>query len=125
MKLLLDTHVVLWWYEGNKKLARHARHLLETEHRVYVSPATIWEITIKQALSKIDAPSELAEMVAEGEFEELPVRHRHTLTAGRLPLIHNDPFDRLLVAQAQCEQLTLVTADDVIPRYNVPCLRPH
>ena len=124
MRLLLDTHVVIWWLNGDPKLSHGVRDLLQNELEVFISPASLWEITIKQSMGKLDAPADLAETIRDSDFHELPVRHRHTITAGRLQAIHRDPFDRLLVAQAQCEKLTLVSTDEHMPKYDVAVMPP-
>ena len=89
-----------------------------------LSPVTLWEITIKQGFGKLYGPPDLAERVRDMGFRELPVTHTHAITAGRLPLHHRDPFDRILVAQAMVESLTLVTRDPDIRRYDVDVLAP-
>ncbi len=121
MRLLLDTHVILWWLADDPQLADDIKDRIDTEVDVFVSAATTWEITIKQALGKV-GPADLPERVAGGELRELPITSRHAIQAGRLPLIHRDPFDRMLVAQAQCEGLTLVTRDAGIQKYDVALL---
>jgi PIN domain nuclease of toxin-antitoxin system len=122
MSLLLDTHVVLWWLADDPGLAADIKDRIDTEPEVYVSAATTWELTIKQALGKV-GPPDLPERVAGSELRQLPITSRHAIRAGRLPLIHRDPFDRLLVAQAQCEGLTLVTRDIDIQKYDVSLLQ--
>ncbi len=87
-----------------------------------VSAATIWEIAIKQALGKIAAPADLPERVRDTGFRELQIGFAHAMAAGRLPLIHTDPFDRMLVAQARCERLTLVTGNPHCQQYDVAIL---
>lgn len=87
---------------------------------VLVSAATIWEIEIKRALHKLEAPNDLAGLVDESGFEHLGISHEHAREAGRLPLFHGDPFDRMLIAQARLEGLMLATADPEIKRYDVP-----
>lgn len=87
---------------------------------VLVSSATIWEIEIKRTLHKLEAPDDLAGLVDESGFEHLDISHEHAREAGRLPLHHGDPFDRMLIAQARLEGLTLATADPEIRRYDVP-----
>lgn len=121
MRLLLDTHVVLWWLDDDPTLSEEFKTVLDDEPGVYLSPVTIWELAIKQAAGKLQ-PANLAERVRDAGFAEMPVRSLHAITAGRLPLIHKDPFDRMLVAQAQCEDLTLVTRDAHIQKYDVPVL---
>jgi PIN domain nuclease of toxin-antitoxin system len=121
--LLLDTHVVLWWLADDPELPDDIKERLDHEPDVRVSAATIWEIAIKQALGKIAAPEDLPERIRDTGFRELPVGLAHAMAAGRLPLIHRNPFDRMLVAQARCEGLTLVTRDPHCLQYEVATLR--
>ena len=122
MKLLLDTHVVIWWLVDDPTLAEDIKVRLDHEPDVYVSPATIWEVAIKQAIGKLKEPADLPERIRDSGFRELPVTSDHAIAAGRLPLIHRDPFDRMLVAQARCENLTLVSRDPEIQKYEVSVL---
>ncbi len=122
MSLLLDTHVVLWWLTDDQSLSEDVKVMLDQQPDVFVSPATIWELVIKQNVGKLKAPVDLAEQIRDGDFRELPITAKHAITAGRLPPIHRDPFDRMLVAQAQCDGLTLATRDAQIQRYDVPTL---
>jgi PIN domain nuclease of toxin-antitoxin system len=124
MKLLLDTHAFLWWLQDSPRLSTAARQsVADPRSAVHVSAASLWEASIKVALGKLhltraDLP---AEVEANG-FLELPVRARHAWRAGQLPRHHEDPFDRMLVAQAQIEQLTLVTHDPAFTAYRIPLL---
>ena len=122
MSLLLDTHVVLWWLTDDPTLADDIKARLDHEPEVYVSPATIWEVTIKQSMGKLAGPADLPERIRDSGFRELPISVEHAMAAGRLPLIHRDPFDRMLVAQARYEELTLVTRDPHCHKYEVPIL---
>ena len=122
MSLLLDTHVVLWWLTDDPTLSDDVKTMLDHEPDIYVSPATIWEVTIKQAIGKLQAPTDLPAQIRDSGFRELPIMARHAIAAGRLPPVHRDPFDRMLVAQAQCEALTLVTRDAEIQKYDVSVL---
>jgi PIN domain nuclease of toxin-antitoxin system len=122
VSLLLDTHVVLWWLADDPQLQDEVKDRLDHEPDVRVSAATIWEIAIKQALDKITAPADLPECVRDAGFRELAITYTHAMTAGRLPMIHRDPFDRMLVAQARCENLTLVTRDPHCQQYDVTIL---
>lgn len=119
MNLLLDTHAFLWWLADDPTLSGEARNAIgERSAIVYVSAASLWEISIKQALGKlkVESPDLAAEITANG-FVELPITGRHALEAGALPPHHSDPFDRMLVAQASLEDLTLVTRDPAIEAY--------
>ena len=122
MSLLLDTHVILWWLTDDLALSDEVKTRLDDEPDVYVSPASLWEVTIKQSIGKLSEPIDVAEEIRENGFRELPITFHHAIAAGRLPLIHRDPFDRMLVAQAQCEGLTLASRDPHIQRYDVALL---
>jgi PIN domain nuclease of toxin-antitoxin system len=122
VSLLLDTHVVLWWLTDHPTLADDIKTKLDHEPDVFISPATIWEVTIKQAIGKLREPADLPERIRDSGFRELPISFEHAIAAGRLPLIHRDPFDRMLVAQARCENLTLVTRDANMRKYEVSIL---
>jgi PIN domain nuclease of toxin-antitoxin system len=122
VSLLLDTHVVLWWLTDDGTLADDIKDRIDWEADVYVSPATIWEVAIKQAIGKITEPADLPEQIRDSGFRELPITFAHGIAAGRLPLIHRDPFDRMLIAQAKLEDLTLVTRDADIKRYDIEVL---
>ncbi|ARF74901.1 type II toxin-antitoxin system VapC family toxin [Streptomyces sp. NPDC012600] len=119
MRLLLDTHVVLWWLGDSDELSDQVKGLLDTEPSVHLSAVSAWEIAIKQSLGKLDGPDDLAERVRDSQFTALPITAGHGVRAGRLPALHRDPFDRILVAQAQTEGMTIVTRDQWIPRYDV------
>ena len=122
MSLLLDTHVILWWLTDDPALSDDVKTRLDDEPDVYVSPASLWEVTIKQSIGKLSEPIDVAEEIRDSGFRELPITFNHAIAAGRLPPIHHDPFDRMLVAQAQCEGLTLASHDPYIQRYDVALL---
>jgi PIN domain nuclease of toxin-antitoxin system len=122
VSLLLDTHVVLWWLTDDPTLADEIKARLDHEPDVYLSAATIWEVAIKQATGKLPEPAGLPERIRDSGFAELPITSQHAITAGRLPPIHRDPFGRMLVAQAQHENLTLVTRDPRCQKYEVGIL---
>lgn len=119
MRLLLDTQVFVWATTGSPRLSRKARGLLSDAAEIYVSAASIWEIAIKVRLGKIDADStRMVEAIGESGFLELPVSARHAAGVEQLALLHTDPFDRLLIAQALAEPLRLVTADGQLEQYS-------
>ncbi|MBK5990971.1 type II toxin-antitoxin system VapC family toxin [Streptomyces microflavus] len=122
MRLLLDTHVILWWLGDSDELSDQVKDLLDTEPSVHLSAVSAWEIAIKQSLGKLDGPDDLAERVRDSQFTSLPITAGHGVRAGRLPALHRDPFDRILVAQAQIEGMTVVTRDKWIPQYDVPVM---
>jgi PIN domain nuclease of toxin-antitoxin system len=118
VSLLLDTHVLIWWDEG-RRLAAEARRAIEEADAVYVSAASAWEVAIKIGLGRLRPTRTVEEATRESGFLELPVTFRHAERVAALPAHHRDPFDRLLVAQAEVEELTLVTRDPVFGRYPV------
>lgn len=122
MKLLLDSHAFLWWLTEDPKLSAEARKAVaDPLSVVHVSAATIWELSIKAALGKLDLDgADLVEEIGENDFVELPMTARHSLAAATLPRHHEDPFDRMLIAQAQLEGLTIVTRDAEFRAYGVP-----
>ena len=124
MKVLLDSHTYLWWLADGPELSPAARAAVaDPANMVLVSAASIWEIEIKRALGQLEAGS--SDLVAEIEanrFGELPVSASHAAAAARLPRHHDDPFDRMLIAQSQVEGLACVTRDPAFEAYGVPCL---
>lgn len=119
MRLLLDTHVLLWWLADDERLPATEKDLIDTAPEVFVSAASIWEISIKQAAGKLGVPADFGDVLARSGVRELPIQFQHARHAGALPVLHRDPFDRILVAQAQCDQLTLMTRDADIHQYDV------
>lgn len=120
MAYLLDTHALLWWLTDDPQLPAAVRDLIANpDHDIYVSAASGWEIGIKMALGKLDAPNDLATRLEQEGFDELPIRFQNGLDAGQLPSLHRDPFDRMLIAQAQAYDLILITADTEIRRYPI------
>ncbi|WP_305046377.1 type II toxin-antitoxin system VapC family toxin [Geoalkalibacter sp.] len=125
-RFLLDTHVFLWWLADAPELGPRCRELIsEQRNEIFISAATTWEISIKQALGKLDAPEDMESIVEDEGFSKLPITLYHGQLAGRLPALHRDPFDRMLVAQAQAEGLILMTADTNIRLYNVRFRNPE
>ncbi len=122
MRLLLDTHAFLWWRADDRRLGKRARAAIADADVVFVSAATAWEAAIKAALGRLQYPDTIEMGVEASGFEKLPISLAHAEWAARLPLHHRDPFDRILVAQAQAEGLSLVTDDRKILRYDVPVL---
>jgi PIN domain nuclease of toxin-antitoxin system len=122
MKFLIDTQAIIWWLSADKKLSpAAAAAIANAGNSAVVSAASIWEASIKRAKGQLDGPS-LKSAVAQAGFRILPINEHHGELAGELPLIHRDPFDRMLIAQAIVEQLILITSDDMIPRYTVQTL---
>jgi len=122
VKLLLDTHVFLWWRADSARLKRDLRRAIATADLVWISAASAWEVAIKQRLGKLRIGESFASMVEDSEFDGLPITLGHAERAGLLPDHHADPFDRMLIAQALVEGATLVTHDRQFGRYDVPIL---
>lgn len=119
-RLLLDTHTLLWWLSDSPSLGASAREaIMQPRNEIYISAASTWEISIKRALGKLEAPDDMDSIVEEEGMLKLPITLFHGEQAGSLPDIHKDPFDRMLIAQAQAEGLAIVTADSVFQQYNI------
>jgi PIN domain nuclease of toxin-antitoxin system len=124
MRLLLDTHVLIWWIEGSGRLGKQTHELIRA-YGALISPASVWEISIKSARGHLQLQPPLEEWLPEllvSGFDPLFITFEHALAVRHLPHHHGDPFDRMLVAQAQCEGLTIVTVDPVIAAYGIPTL---
>ena len=120
MDLLLDTHAIVWWLADDPALTDVQRRTIgDRRNTCYVSAATVWEISIKQALGKIAIDADYTSVLRAQGFVELPVSWRHALAVQSLPHHHRDPFDRILIAQARTENLVLVSTDPDIARYEV------
>lgn len=123
MKLLLDTHTMIWVFSAPRLLSAAARDAISAgENEIFVSVISPWEVAIKRAKRRLRAPDNLADAVAAHQFQLLPVLLRHTKAIDSLPKHHGDPFDRMLVAQAIIDGLTLVTSDRAMRRYPVATL---
>lgn len=119
MRILLDSHVALWWLEDNTRLGSRCRRAIETADQAFFSAVTPWELGIKRALGKLEMPEGLTDALVSGGFLPLATSAEHAEVAPALPAHHRDPFDRMLVAQAQVESLTLATADVVFDEYDI------
>lgn len=119
MRILLDTHIYLWWLQDSPRLTSTCKGLILAATDVFVSSATIWEAAIKTKLGKLDTNIDMlvTEIVNNG-FTELPVTASHAARVVHLPDIHRDPFDRILIAQAMVEPLRLITADEILKAYS-------
>lgn len=124
MRLLLDTHIFLWWLSDWERISEPARAAIaDPGNEVFVSAVSGWEIGIKKAKGRLVAPDDLAAVVDEKRFEHLPLTFAHAERAAALPSHHRDPFDRMLIAQAQAEGLVLVTRDSRMADYEVATMR--
>ena len=123
MILLIDAHVLVWWLAGDQALSPEVRSAIaDPANDVLVSAATIWELAIKRAKGKIRLPAELSAAVDAAGFSSVPVTAEDAETSAELPAHHQDPFDRMLVAQAMVEAAPLVTQDRQLARYGAPIL---
>jgi PIN domain nuclease of toxin-antitoxin system len=119
-RLLVDTHVLLWWLTGDRSLSTTARDAIaDPENEPLVSIASLWEIAIKRSLGKLSAPEDLPDRIAHERFSWLALGTDHAWEVRRLPMHHRDPFDRLLIAQALIERIPVVTADPRFQPYGV------
>ena len=127
MKLLLDTHLLLWAAGQPAKLSRKARTLIEKEENaLYFSAASLWEVTIKRTLNRPDFradPRLLRRSLLDNGYTEMPISSEHAVFVGSLPPLHKDPFDRILIAQASVEGVTLLTADEMLTAYSGPIMK--
>jgi PIN domain nuclease of toxin-antitoxin system len=118
MKLLIDTHLLLWWLISSPQLPARARDLIrDPDNTVFVSAVSAWEIRLKQSLEKLRIPADFSARLEAEPFEKLPLTVRHTAEIAGLQWHHRDPFDRMLVAQAKAEEMFLLTADVVVAKY--------
>ncbi len=119
MRILLDTHIYLWWLTDSPKLSSAIKQKIETATEVYISSASIWEAGIKISAGKLEADiDDLIAGIRQNRFIELPITAKHSKQAAQLPDLHRDPFDRMLVAQTLCEPLRLLTADEQVAKYS-------
>ncbi|RJQ46661.1 MAG: type II toxin-antitoxin system VapC family toxin [Gammaproteobacteria bacterium] len=119
MRVLLDTHVLLWWLKADKRLSKEAEAIIkDPSNAIFVSAASVWEIAIKAALGQIEVdPAAVTEAIAPSGFTELPVTGKHAAEISKLPPHHRDPFDRMLVAQSLLEPMRLLTSDRTLAQY--------
>lgn len=123
MKILADSHVVLWWLDDPKRISLPARALIaDPANLVFFSAASIWEIGLKSAKGKLRIDGDVVAALQSDGFEPLPITMAHAARSLTLPDTHGDPFDRMLIAQALADGLTLVTRDRLILQYDVPTI---
>lgn len=123
MNLFLDTHILLWWLDDSPNLSDTERNAVaDPGNLIVVSAAVIWEIRIKQALGKLQIPADFYPVIKDQGFELLPISADHAYAAGGLPMHHRDPFDRMIIAQAGLEKLSIVTRDNIFKKYDISIL---
>jgi PIN domain nuclease of toxin-antitoxin system len=116
---LADTQIILWSIKDDPRLSEEHRAVLASDATVFASAASVWEIAIKRSIGKLDVPDDLPALLPRMQFQPLTITFQHAHAVGRLPRHHGDPFDRLLIAQAQVENLTILTADKQFALYDV------
>ena len=116
---LVDTHVLLWDMNADPRLSRHHAEIMASDAAKFVSSATLWEIAIKASAGKLSMPHDFLRILEESEVDLLPVLPAHAMRTATLPLHHRDPFDRMLIAQAQVEKLTVLTSDRHFQAYDI------
>jgi PIN domain nuclease of toxin-antitoxin system len=120
MKLLLDTHILIWWLSQDRRLSQLETDIItDPDNFIFISAASAWEIAVKRMIGKLEAPDDLPAALAANNFFELPITIDHSQKLYQLPLHHNDPFDRIMVAQAISEDLTFMTRDTKIALYKI------
>ena len=123
MRVLLDTHILLWWLAADPALPQRAAEVIsDADTTVVISAATAWEIAIKKAVGRLEAPDDLLDALEANDFESIAITTIHALAAGQLPPHHSDPFDRMLIAQSRIEGITLVSTDRRLSDYDVELL---
>lgn len=121
---LLDTHIFIWAMEENKMLPAAIKNtIIDPQNKIFISAVTLWEVIIKTTTKQIKFKFDLEESIKKAGFEFIPVQIPHILHLATLPLFHKDPFDRMLIAQAKTEKLTLITSDEKIWKYDLPLLK--
>jgi len=120
---LLDTHILLWWLGKKAALSHQETEIISNPaHLVFVSSASVWEIAMKESMGKLTLPGSFYSRLAEQPLEKLPITAEHARQTAQLPLHHKDPFDRMLIAQARCERITLISRDRQMAKYEVGLL---
>lgn len=126
MQLLIDAHILIWFLEGSNSLIESRRQIIaDSQNDVFVSIATLWEIAIKISIGRLSLAAPLANVfkqIGTENFEILPISPEHTLQVSTLPFYHRDPFDRIIIAQAQVENLLIMTDDDEFGNYTIEVL---
>ena len=118
MRYLLDTHIILWWFSNPELINLQARAIIKDKSNIiFISAASCWEMAIKSSIGRLNLPQQLLTLMTQENFQLLPILPEETLAISDLPLIHSDPFDRLLIMQAKLHDLVLLTRDEQIKKY--------
>lgn len=124
MRYLIDTHIFIWWMERSSRLSRNIFNLLNNpQNKVFLSVASVWEMIIKKTKKKLKTPKDVEGGIKASGFIPISVEILHVLNIEKLPMYHDDPFDRIIISQAKVERLTLITADKKIWKYNLSLLK--
>lgn len=124
MKFLLDTHTLIWWLTNDATLSEKARKVIANpDNLIFVSAASAWEIAIKKQIGKLNAPDDLEAQIEQKDFQQLPINISHAAYIEKLPLHHNDPFDRIIIAQAICEKMKIITRDKKFVAYQIEVVK--
>lgn len=122
-RFIIDTHIFVWWMKKDNKLRKNIENIItDPQNFIFLSTICVWEMVIKKKIRRLRLPKDWKETVNSGRFEILPINLEHVLALETLPLYHKDPFDRMLIAQAQVENCTLITVDPRIKRYKISTL---
>jgi len=124
MNYLLDTHIILWWLTDPNQIAPKARKIIsDRKQKIYLSSASFWEMAIKKSIGKLTLPNNILEILIQTGFELLPITTQEALSVADLPLLHMDPFDRMLIMQAKLNDLVFITRDEKLTDYPIITLK--
>lgn len=124
MKFLLDTHTLIWWLANDVTLSQAAKTVIANpDNLIFVSAASVWEIAIKKQIGKLNVPDDLEAQIEQKDFQALPIDISHAAYIEKLPLHHKDPFDRIIIAQAICEKMKIITRDRKFDAYQVDVIK--
>ncbi len=124
MKFLLDTHTLIWWLANDVTLSEKAKTVIANpDNLIFISAASVWEIAIKKQIGKLNIPDDLEIQIEQNDFQPLPINISHAAYIEKLPLHHKDPFDRIIIAQAICEKMKIITRDQKFDSYQVDIIK--
>jgi len=124
LKFLLDTHTLVWWLANDATLSQTARKIIANpDNLIFISAASVWEIAIKKQIGKLNVPDNLEAQIEQEDFQAIPINISHAAYIEKLPLHHKDPFDRIIIAQAICEKMKIITRDKKFDVYPVEVIK--